>query len=89
MSAVLPFFVITNNTAGIVGPALPGVATNPFYLNAPLVTWLVVGLLWVGTVYFLIRMRDATLERHPQHEPASSGVAILPNKLELCITDSL
>lgn len=50
-----------NNTAGIVTPAAPTSATNPFYLNAPLVTWLVVGLLWIGAAYFLIRMRGASL----------------------------
>jgi hypothetical protein len=78
-----------NNTAGIVTPAAPSGATNPFYLNAPLVTWLVVGLLWIGAASFLIRMRGATLNGHAKQQPAHSGITILPNKLELCITDSL
>jgi membrane protease YdiL (CAAX protease family) len=78
-----------NNTAGIVTPAVPSVATNPFYLNAPLVTWLVVGLLWIGAAYFLVRMRDANLEDHAKRAPVTGGITILPNKFDLCITDSL
>jgi hypothetical protein len=78
-----------NNTAGIVTPAAPSGATNPFYLNAPLLSWLVVGLLWTSAAYFLIRMRGATLDRHAKQQPAHSNITILSNKLELCITDSL
>ena len=55
-----------NNTAGIVTSASPVGATNPFYLNAPLVTWLVVGVLWIGAAYFLVRMRGASLDGLPK-----------------------
>jgi len=78
-----------NNTAGIVTPATSTSATNPFYLNAPLVTWLVVAVLWLGATWFLIRMQGASLNDHAKQEAVTGGITILPNKLDLCITDSL
>jgi hypothetical protein len=53
-----------NNTAGIVTSSPPVGVTNPFYLNASLVAWLVVALLWAGAVYFLVQMRAARLGCH-------------------------
>ena len=55
-----------NNTAGIVPSPASTTATNPFYLNASLVAWLVVVLLWTGAAYFLIRMRGASLSHSSQ-----------------------
>jgi membrane protease YdiL (CAAX protease family) len=49
-----------NNTAGIVSPA-PRPGTSPFALDAPFVAWATAALLWIAAVYFLIRMRRATL----------------------------
>jgi membrane protease YdiL (CAAX protease family) len=77
-----------NNTAGIVTSApRPGI-TNPFYFNASMVAWLVVAVLWIGATYFLVRMRGATLDGRI-NPTASSGIVIVPNKLNLCITNSL
>lgn len=78
-----------NNTAGIVPSPASTTATNPFYLDASLVAWLVVALLWTGAAYFLIRMRGASVDRRDKQQPASGAIPILPNKLEPCITDSL
>ena len=78
-----------NNTAGIVPSPASTTAPNPFYLNASLVAWLVVTLLWTGATYFLIRMRGASFDRDDKEQPASSTIPTLPTKLELCITDSL
>lgn len=64
-----------NNTAGIVTSAASPGATNPFYLNASLIAWLVVGLLWIGAAYCLIRMRGARLDR-PSLQPAFHGVLV-------------
>jgi membrane protease YdiL (CAAX protease family) len=49
-----------NNSKDIV---VSGAATPPgvFSVNAPLIVWLVLGLLWIAGVYFLARM-PATLE---------------------------
>ena len=55
-----------NNTAGIVPSPASTAVTNPFYLNASLVAWLVVVLLWTGAAYFLIRMRGASLSHSSQ-----------------------
>lgn len=44
-----------NNTKDIVPSASPG-ADNPFTLQASLVAWLTVALLWICAAYFLIRM---------------------------------
>jgi membrane protease YdiL (CAAX protease family) len=53
-----------NNTTGIVpAPVSVSAAINPFTLSTSLVAWLTAMLLWIGAVYFLIRMRSATL-RH-------------------------
>jgi len=76
-----------NNTAGIVTSATPAGITNPFYLNAPLVTWLVVTVLWIAAGFFLTQMRGARLDAGG-NQP-SRGVAILTNKLDLCIKNSL
>ena len=44
------------NNTNIV-PSAGSPATNPFSLSAPLVAWLTAALLWIGAVYFLVRMR--------------------------------
>jgi membrane protease YdiL (CAAX protease family) len=50
-----------NNTKDIVPSAVPG-AANSLSLNASLVGWLTVALLWICAAYFLARMRGASLE---------------------------
>ena len=51
-----------NNTAGIVSsPA--STDANPFALSTALLAWLTAALLWIYAVYFLVRMRRATLQR--------------------------
>jgi hypothetical protein len=49
-----------NNTKDIVPSATPG-ATDPFTLQASLVGWLTVAVLWACAAYFLIRMRRGRL----------------------------
>jgi hypothetical protein len=44
-----------NNTKDIV-PSLATTGTNPFALNASLVSWLTLALLWICAGYFLLRM---------------------------------
>lgn len=44
-----------NNTKDIV-PSLATTGTNPFTLNASLVSWLTLALLWICAGYFLVRM---------------------------------
>jgi membrane protease YdiL (CAAX protease family) len=44
-----------NNTKDIV-PSLGTTGTNPFTLNASLVSWLTLALLWICAGYFLVRM---------------------------------
>ena len=58
---VMLFHAAVNNTKDIVPSAVPG-ATNSMSLNASLVGWLTVALLWICAAWFLIRMRRATLE---------------------------
>ena len=58
---VMLFHAAVNNTKDIVPSAVPG-ATNSLSLNASLVGWLTVVLLWICAAYFFIRMRGATLE---------------------------
>jgi membrane protease YdiL (CAAX protease family) len=58
---VMLFHAAVNNTKDIVPSAVPG-ATDSFTLNASLVGWLTVALLWICAAYFLVRMRGATLE---------------------------
>jgi len=50
-----------NNTAGIVASSAS--TTSPFSLRTSLVAWLTAAVLWLFAVYFLIRMRRATLQR--------------------------
>ncbi|HTD70542.1 MAG TPA: type II CAAX endopeptidase family protein [Gemmatimonadales bacterium] len=50
-----------NNAKDIVPSALPG-GTNTFGLNASLVAWLTVTLLWICAGYFLVRMPDRTAD---------------------------
>lgn len=77
-----------NNTAGIVTSGALAGATNPFYLNAPLVTWLVVAILWLGAAYLLVRMRGANIDNCASPLPSAS-LPHLTNKLKLCVTNSL
>jgi membrane protease YdiL (CAAX protease family) len=58
---VMLFHAAANNTKDIVPSAVVG-ATNSLTLNASLVGWLTVALLWICAAYFLIRMHRATLE---------------------------
>ena len=51
----------TNNTSDIFPSATPG-ATNTWGLNASLLAWLSVALLWICAAYFLLRM--------PQWDPS-------------------
>lgn len=56
-SLLLPMLMhaAVNNSKDIVPSATPG-ATNLFGLNASLVAWLTVALMWTCAAYFLIRM---------------------------------
>jgi hypothetical protein len=51
-----------NNTKDIV-PSAVSAATNPFALSTSPVAWLTAALLWICAVYFLTRMRRATVQR--------------------------
>ncbi len=53
---VMLMHAAVNNSKDIVPSAVPG-ATNPLGLNASLVAWLTVTLLWTCAAYFLARMR--------------------------------
>jgi membrane protease YdiL (CAAX protease family) len=48
-----------NNTKDIV-PSAPATPPGVWSLNGSLVSWLTVGLLWVGAAYFLVRMRGVS-----------------------------
>jgi membrane protease YdiL (CAAX protease family) len=48
-----------NNTTEIVPTAMAG-ATRPFSLNASLVAWLALGIMWIVAAWCLWRMRGAT-----------------------------
>jgi membrane protease YdiL (CAAX protease family) len=52
---VMLFHATVNNAKDIVPSAIPG-AANSFGLNASLVAWLTVTLLWICAAYFLARM---------------------------------
>jgi membrane protease YdiL (CAAX protease family) len=54
---VMLFHAAVNNLKDIVPSATPG-AANPFVLNASLVGWLTVALLWIGAAYFLFQMHQ-------------------------------
>ena len=59
--SLLPVMLLhaaVNNTKDIV-PSIDTGATNPWALSQSPIAWITVALLWVGAVYFLIRMRDA------------------------------
>jgi membrane protease YdiL (CAAX protease family) len=47
-----------NQSKDIV-PSARSIATNPFALNASLVAWLTIALLWITAGYFLVRMSRA------------------------------
>jgi membrane protease YdiL (CAAX protease family) len=49
-----------NNTKDIV-PSAESAPASPLWMNASLVAWLTVVLLWMCAVYFLVRMRHADL----------------------------
>ena len=66
---VMLFHAALNNTKDIVPSAVPG-ATNSLSLNASLVGWITVLLLWICAVYFLVRMRGAKL--HPAAEKSET-----------------
>ena len=53
-----------NNTTILVPAAVPG-ATDVFAVNTTLPGWIGLSLLWVGAIYFLVRMRGATLSPLP------------------------
>ncbi len=53
---VMLMHAAVNNSKEIVPSTVPG-ATNPLGLNASLVAWLTVTLLWICAAYFLARMR--------------------------------
>jgi uncharacterized protein len=53
-----------NNTAGIVS-SVALVGPNPFAISTSFLAWLTTALLWIGAIYFLVRMRGATLEPKP------------------------
>ena len=53
---VMLMHAAVNNSKEIVPSTVPG-ATNPLGLNASLVAWLTVTLLWTCAAYFLARMR--------------------------------
>ena len=48
-----------NETHNIVPSVVPG-ATHPFALSPSLPAWLTVAFLWIGAVYFLVRMPTRT-----------------------------
>jgi membrane protease YdiL (CAAX protease family) len=56
---VMLFHAAVNNLKDIVPSATPG-ATNPLVLNASLVGWITVALLWIPAAYFLVQMRKIT-----------------------------
>ncbi len=49
-----------NNTKDIV-PSQSAGGMTPFTLTASLMTWLTAAILWICAIYFLVRMRAATL----------------------------
>ena len=51
-----------NQSKDIV-PSARSIATNPFALNASLVAWLTIALLWISAGYFLVRMSKAEASR--------------------------
>jgi membrane protease YdiL (CAAX protease family) len=51
-----------NQSKDIV-PSARSIATNPFALNASLVAWLTIGLLWISAGYFLVRMHRTAAPR--------------------------
>ncbi len=69
---VMLMHAAVNNTKDIVPSAVAG-AASPLTLNASLVAWLTVTLLWAGAVCFLIQMRSsgAPAGRARQRYPAA------------------
>lgn len=62
-----------NNTAGIL--ASPASVNHPFSLRTTLVAWLTAALLWICALYFLVRMRRATLPHDGQALSDATEVA--------------
>lgn len=59
--SLLPVMLLhaaVNNTKDIV-PSVDTGATNPWALSHSSIAWITVALMWMGAVYFLIRMRNA------------------------------
>lgn len=71
---VMLMHAAVNNSKDIVPSAVPG-ATNPLGLNASLVAWLTVTLLWICAAYFLARMRgwDPRGDIGASHLPRSAA----------------
>jgi membrane protease YdiL (CAAX protease family) len=70
---VMLFHAAVNNLKDIVPSATSG-AANPFVLNASLVGWLTVALLWISAAYFLFKMRGVAAV--PGAGPPSSHVRV-------------
>ncbi len=64
---VMLMHAAVNNTKDIVPSVVQG-ASNPLSLSGSPVAWLTVGLLWMGAVYFLFRMRAAELGKDISRE---------------------
>jgi membrane protease YdiL (CAAX protease family) len=71
---VMLMHAAVNNSKDIVPSAVPG-ATNPLGLNASLVAWLTVTLLWTCAAYFLARIRgwDPRGDIGASHLPRSAA----------------
>lgn len=66
---VMLMHAAVNNTTGIVPGAAPGATDgNPFTLDASLVAWLTVALLWIPAAWFLVRMGRGGAGRELRHE---------------------
>jgi len=59
---VMLMHAAVNNTTGIV-PSGSVTTANPWELTASLTGWLTTGLLWIGAIYFLVRMPKAGSHR--------------------------
>lgn len=57
--ATMLMHAAVNNTTGIVPAATAG-ATRPFSLNASLVAWLTIGIMWIVAAWCLWRIRGST-----------------------------
>jgi membrane protease YdiL (CAAX protease family) len=64
-----------NNTKDIV-PSAGAATTNPFTLNASLVAWLTVAVLWICAIFFLVQMRRARVLQDGQPVAGAREVAV-------------